>query len=159
VKKTNGSQNIVLGTKKGFAIHFSENDVRDVGRSAAGVRGIKLRKGDELVSATATKNQFLLTITENGYGKKTPVSEYRLQGRGGFGVINMKTGDRNGDVINLRCVNDDEDAILTTASGMLLRVPVKEISTVGRNTLGVRVIRLREGEKASSFTTVPMVEP
>jgi DNA gyrase subunit A len=159
VKKTNGSQNIVLGTKKGFAIHFSENDVRDVGRSAAGVRGIKLRKGDGLVSATVTKNQFLLTITENGYGKKTPVSEYRLQGRGGFGVINMKTGDRNGDVINLRCVNDDEDAILTTASGMLLRVPVKEISTVGRNTLGVRVIRLREGEKASSFTTVPMVEP
>ncbi|MCX6768936.1 MAG: DNA gyrase subunit A [Candidatus Micrarchaeota archaeon] len=159
VKKTNGSQNISLGTKKGFAIHFSENDVRDVGRSAAGVRGIKLRKGDELVSATVTKNQFLLTITENGYGKKTPVSEYRLQGRGGFGVINMKTGDRNGDVINLRCVNDDEDAILTTASGMLIRVPVKEISTVGRNTLGVRVIKLREGEKASSFTTVPFVEP
>jgi len=159
VKKTDGSQNISLGTKKGFAIHFSEQDVRDVGRSAAGVRGIKLRKGDELVSATVTKKQFLLTITENGYGKKTPVSEYRLQGRGGFGVINMKTGDRNGDVINLRCVNDDEDAILTTASGMLIRVPVKEISTVGRNTLGVRVIKLREGEKASSFTTVPIVEP
>ncbi len=159
VKKTDGNQNIVLGTKKGFAIHFPESDVRDVGRSAAGVRGIKLRKDDELVSAAVTGNRFLLTITENGYGKKTPVSEYRLQGRGGFGVINMKTGERNGDVINLRCVNDEEDAIITTASGMLIRVPVKEISTVGRNTLGVRVIRLREGEKVSSFTTVITAEP
>lgn len=159
VRKTDGSKNIILGTKKGFAIHFSENDVRDVGRSAAGVRGIKLRKGDEVVSAAVTSRQFILTITENGYGKKTPVSEYRLQGRGGFGVINMKTGERNGDVINLRCVNDEEDAILTTASGMLIRVPVKEISTVGRNTLGVRVIKLKEGEKASSFTSAITAEP
>ncbi len=159
VRKTDGSQNIALGTRKGFAIHFSEQDVRDVGRSAAGVRGIKLRKGDEVVSSAATKKQFLLTITENGYGKKTLVSEYRLQGRGGFGVINMKTGERNGDVINLRCVSDDEDAIITTASGMLIRVPVREISTVGRNTLGVRVIKLREGEKASSFTSATTAEP
>ncbi|MEW5996701.1 MAG: DNA gyrase subunit A [Candidatus Micrarchaeota archaeon] len=154
VRKTDGSRNIILGTKKGFAIHFSEQDVRDVGRSAAGVRGIKLRRGDEVVSSAVTDRQFILTITENGYGKKTPVSEYRLQGRGGFGVINMKTGARNGDVVNLRCVGDDEDAIITTASGMLLRVPVREISTVGRNTLGVRVIKLKEGEKVTSFTTV-----
>lgn len=155
VRKTSGNQTIMLGTRKGFAIHFSEKDVRDVGRSAAGVRGIKLRKGDEVVSAAVADRPFILTITGNGYGKKTPVSEYRVQARGGFGVINMKTGARNGDVINLRCVNDDEDAIITSASGMLLRVPVREISTVGRNTLGVRVIRLKEGERVTSFTTVP----
>lgn len=159
VRKTDGSSNMMLGTRKGFAIHFPESEVRDVGRSAAGVRGIRLRKDDEVVSSSVTKKQFVLSITENGYGKKTPVSEYRLQGRGGFGVINMKTGERNGDVVNLRCVNDDEDAIVTTASGMMLRVPVREISTVGRNTLGVRVIKLREGEKVSSFTAVPAAEP
>ncbi len=158
VRKTSGDQNIVLATRKGYAIHFSEKDVRDMGRSAAGVRGIKLRKGDEVVSAAVASRQFLLTITENGYGKKTLVPEYSLQRRGGMGVINMKTGERNGDVVNVRCVNDDEDAVVTTASGMLLRVPVREISTVGRNTLGVRVIRLREGEKATSFATVPSEE-
>ncbi|MFA5412433.1 MAG: DNA gyrase subunit A [Candidatus Micrarchaeia archaeon] len=155
VRKTNGSQGLCLGTRKGYAIHFKEDDVRDVGRSAAGVRGIRLRKGDHLVSATVTNKQFLLTITENGYGKKTPVEEYRTQGRGGMGIINMKAGARNGDIVNVRCVDDGEDAIVTTASGMLIRVPVGQISTVGRNTLGVRVIKLREGEKVSSFTAVP----
>jgi DNA gyrase subunit A len=152
VRKTNGSQGLCLGTRKGYAIHFKEEDVRGVGRSAAGVRGIRLRKGDEVVSATVTSKQFLLTITENGYGKKTPVEEYRTQGRGGMGIINMKAGARNGDIVNVRCVDDGEDAIVTTASGMLIRVPVSQISTVGRNTLGVRVIKLREGEKVSSFT-------
>jgi DNA gyrase subunit A len=155
VRKTNGSQGLCLGTRKGYAIHFKEEDVRGVGRSAAGVRGIRLRKGDHVVSATVTSKQFLLTITENGYGKKTPVVEYRTQGRGGMGIINMKAGARNGDIVNVRCVDDGEDAIVTTASGMLIRVPVGQISTVGRNTLGVRVIKLREGEKVSSFTAVP----
>ncbi len=155
VKKTSGSQGICLGTRKGHAIHFNEDDVRDVGRSAMGVRGIRLRKGDEVVSATVASKPFLLTITENGYGKKTPIQEYRQQGRGGMGIINMKAGARNGDIINVRCAEDSEDAIVTTASGMIIRVPVSQISTVGRNTLGVRVIKLREGEKVSSFTTVP----
>ncbi|MDD2655359.1 MAG: DNA gyrase subunit A [Candidatus ainarchaeum sp.] len=155
VRKTNGSQGLCLGTRKGYAIHFREEDVRGVGRSAAGVRGIRLRKGDKLVSATVTGKQFLLTITENGYGKKTAVAEYRMQGRGGLGIINMKAGARNGDIVNVRCVDDGEDAIVTTASGMIIRVPVGQISTVGRNTLGVRVIKLREGEKVSSFTTAP----
>jgi len=159
VMKTSGSQGIVLGTRNGFAIHFPEKDVRDVGRSAAGVRGIRLRNGDEVVSAAVTDKPFLITITENGYGKKTPVDEYRFQKRGGFGVINMKTGERNGGVISLRCVDDDEDAIVTTANGMILRVPAREISTVGRNTLGVRVIKLREGEKVSSFTTTRAAGP
>ena len=154
VKKTDGKQSVLLGTKKGLSIRFNEGDVRSVGRTAEGVRGIKLRAEDEVVGMAICDKPAILTITENGYGKKTHVEEYRVQGRGGMGIINMKTGGRNGDVVGVRAVEDEEEAIIATVSGMVIRLRVAEISTVGRNTMGVRAIRLAEGERVASFTTL-----
>ena len=157
VRKTDGEQAVVLGTKKGQSIRFKETDVRCMGRTAEGVRGIRLRKGDEVVGMAICNKPHVLTITENGYGKKTKIEEYRLQSRGGSGIINIKAGGRNGDVVGVRAVDDDE-AVIATNRGMVIRVSVSGISTVGRNTMGVRVIRMKEGEKVASFTTIDASE-
>ena len=157
VRKTDGGQTVLLGTRKGQSIRFKGTDVRCMGRTAEGVRGIRLRKGDEVVGMAICSKPHVLTITENGYGKKTKIEEYRVQSRGGSGIINIKAGGRNGDVVGVRAVDDDE-AIIATNRGMVIRVDVSGISTVGRNTMGVRVIRMKEGEKVASFTTIEASE-
>ncbi|MEM4207975.1 MAG: DNA gyrase subunit A [Candidatus Bilamarchaeaceae archaeon] len=154
VIKTNGNDHIFIGTKKGQAIKFDENEAREIGRTAQGVIGIRLNEGDYVIGATACRKPAILTICENGYGKRTEVSEYRLQGRGGYGVINIKTEGRNGDVVGIAAVGEKDEVIVIGSKGKSIRVPVSEISLVGRNTQGVRIIRLEEDEKVSSFAVI-----
>jgi DNA gyrase subunit A len=151
VRITEGSSDLLLGTRDGWAIRFKEENVRPMGRSARGVRGIKLRDGaDEVVGMAVVPREqavTLLTVCERGYGKRTPTSDYPTKNRGGKGVITIKTTERNGKVVGLRIVTDEDDLMLITDGGKLIRMPVDGIPTIGRNTQGVRLIRLEEGEK------------
>ncbi len=154
VIRTNGSDQIFIATRKGQAIRFDENEAREIGRTAQGVIGIRLSEGDSVVGAAACRKPAILTICENGYGKRTAVGEYRVQGRGGYGVINIKTEGRNGNVVGIAAVEDSDEIIAVGSKRKSIRVPVSEISMVGRNTLGVRIIRLEEGEKVASFAVI-----
>jgi len=152
VRWTTGRDEVILGTKRGMAIRFSEDDARVMGRNASGVKGIDLAEGDEVVGFIKipegeTEDVDLLTLTENGYGKRTPVSDYRSQSRGGKGLIDIKTTERNGEVVVLRRVTDANDLMLITRAGMIVRISASSISQIGRNTQGVRVINLAEGDK------------
>ncbi len=155
VVRTNGKNNIFLATKNGNSIRFNETDARDMGRTAQGVRGIKLRKEDEVVAMSTCRKPAILSITKNGYGKRTSVEEYRKQGRGGMGIINIKTEGRNGPVVNAAAVENGDEVIVISSKGQVIRIPVDGISVVGRNTMGVRIIRLKEGEKVASFAVIP----
>jgi len=160
VRITEGTSDLLLGTRNGWAIRFREENVRPMGRSARGVRGIRLREGesteskdqDQVVGMAVIPREepaTLLTVCEKGYGKRTPTSDYPTKNRGGKGVITIKTTERNGKVVGLRLVTDDDDLMLITDGGKLIRMPVAGIPTIGRNTQGVRLIRLEqaEGEK------------
>ncbi|HVU50677.1 MAG TPA: DNA gyrase subunit A [Polyangia bacterium] len=151
VRITEGSSDILIGTRNGWAIRFQEEKVRPMGRTARGVRGIRLREGDDQVVGMAVlpreEPATLLTVCERGYGKRTPTSDYPTKNRGGKGVITIKTTERNGKVVNLRLVTNDDDLMLITDGGKLIRMPVDGIPTIGRNTQGVRLIRLEEAEK------------
>jgi len=148
---TDGSKEVILATRKGLAARFAETDVRPTGRATYGVRGIRLRKGDEVVSmAVVDPKDHLLTVTENGYGKRSLVEDYRKIHRGGKGVITIKTGGRNGDVITVKTVEDDNELIVTSVYGMVIRMPVQGISLQGRATMGVRVMKLKEKDKVSA---------
>ncbi len=152
VSLTDGQQEVLLSTKNGQAIRFTEGDVRAMGRQATGVIGVRLEEGDALVSMEVLKEKFtVLTVTENGYGKRTDIDEYRLQSRGGSGIITVKTNDRNGSVVGVKQVTDDDDVMLITNQGKIIRMKVKEISTMGRNTQGVRLIHLEDKEKVVAF--------
>ncbi len=145
-----GGNDILLCSKLGMSIRFSEEDVRTMGRVAAGVRGMDLEDGDEVVGMAVldkARKQDILSVTTSGYGKRTDVEEYRVQSRGGKGIITMKTTDKNGEVIGARAVSDQEDLMVITDKGQVIRIRIKEISTMGRNTQGVRLVRLKEGEK------------
>lgn len=145
---TNGEDEIILGTRDGMAIRFSETQVRSMGRVSRGVQGIRLRPGDEVVDLViAEPNSSLLTVCENGYGKRTPIEEYRPQNRGGLGLINIKTTERNGKVVALKTVHDEDELMLITANGMMIRTGLEQIREIGRNTAGVRMITLKEGDK------------
>ena len=147
---TDGTQDIILGKKKGLAIRFHENEVRPMGRTARGVKAVSLDAADdEVVDMVAVKRQAtLLTVTENGYGKRSEVAEYRLSHRGGKGIITIKTTERNGDVVAVKEVVDGDELMIITRSGQLIRMPVKGISVLGRNTQGVRLVNLAAaGEK------------
>jgi DNA gyrase subunit A len=153
-------QSIVLGTRDGMSIRFEEADARAMGRSAVGVWGIRLEDGDAVCDMVVTDGTgALLTVCENGYGKRTPVEEYRLQSRGGKGIIDIKTSDRNGKVVNLLAVADDDEVMLITKDGQIVRTKAGEISIVGRNTQGVRCIGLNEGDKLVSVARIPREEP
>jgi DNA gyrase subunit A len=153
-------QSIVLGTADGMSIRFEESDARAMGRSAVGVWGIRLEDGDEVRDMVVTDGTgSLLTVCENGYGKRTPVEEYRSQSRGGKGIIDIKTSDRNGKVVNLLAVADDDEVMLITKDGQIVRTKVDQISVVGRNTQGVRCIALNEGDKLVSVARIPREEP
>ncbi|MBU1166122.1 DNA gyrase subunit A [Candidatus Micrarchaeota archaeon] len=156
VRKTDGKQEMVIATKKGQSIRFSEDDAREIGRTGQGVRGVRLKsEDDEVVGLAVCKKPALLTITENGFGKRTHIDEYRLQTRGGSGVINIKTEGRNGEVIGVRAVEDSDEVIVMSSKGQAIRICMKDISVIGRNTQGVRIIRLAEDEKVASFAVVP----
>lgn len=144
---TSGSDEIILVTKQGMSIRFNEADVRPMGRLAAGVKGITLAEEDEVVGAAILKNDdSILTVTENGYGKRTAVEEYRIQTRGGKGVLTIKTSDRNGNVVGVLPVHDDDQVMLIANSGKIIRMPMDTLRIIGRNTQGVRLINLNDHE-------------
>jgi DNA gyrase subunit A len=150
---TDGTKEIILATSKGLAARFVETDVRPTGRATYGVRGIRLEKDDHLVSMSVVEpKDTLLTVCENGYGKRSPVDDYRKIHRGGKGVITIKTGERNGEVVCAMKVEDDDELIVTSVNGMVIRMPVNGISVLSRATMGVRVMKLKEGDKVSAVT-------
>jgi DNA gyrase subunit A len=145
---TDGARQIVLSSSGGKAIRFDENDVRPMGRTAAGVRGIRLPEGEEVISLIILDSQgMVLTASENGYGKRTPVDDFPIHGRGGQGVIALQISERNGRVVGALQVKPDDEIMLISSSGTLVRTPVSDISVQGRNTQGVRLIRLDEGDR------------
>ncbi|MDD2665506.1 MAG: DNA gyrase subunit A [Methanocellales archaeon] len=155
VRLTDGEQEIILATKHGKAIRFSEKDVRSMGRTAMGVWGIRTQEGDEVIAMdTLIKNATLLTITENGYGKRTSIEEYRKQRRGGKGIININTSRRNGSAVDMLEVLDGDEVMITTSGGIVIREPVKDIRVQGRSTQGVRLMRLDEGDKVVAVAKV-----
>jgi DNA gyrase subunit A len=144
---TSGKDEILLGTAGGMAIHFSEEDVRPMGRTAYGVKGIELDEGDAVVSLEVVRaGGTVLSVTRNGYGKRTTLDEYRLQNRGGKGLIDIKASERNGPVVGVNFLRGEEQVMLITEKGMIIRLNTAEISTIGRNTQGVRLIQLEEGD-------------
>ena len=157
VRITDGTKDLLLSTAQGMSIRFSESEVRSMGRTAYGVKGITLDEGDEVVGADVVEpGTTILTVTEKGYGKRTEESEYRVQGRGGKGIIDIKTTERNGKVVGLAQVKDRDQVILVTNGGMLIRIKVHDISVIGRNTQGVRLITLDgTGEKVSGISKLP----
>jgi DNA gyrase subunit A len=155
VKLTGGDEEILLGTEQGLAIRFNERQVRPMGRSARGVIGIRMEEGDRLIGMEkAIPEATILVVTENGYGKRTHFNEYRVQNRGGKGIINIKTSARNGRCIGMRTVRENEEVVCVSSKGMVVRTPVSGISVIGRNTQGVRVIRLQEDDLFVAFAVV-----
>jgi DNA gyrase subunit A len=147
---TDGTQNIFLGSCQGKAIRFHESKIRSQGRVSRGVIGMRLSEGDWIVGMEIlSDDQTLVTVTENGYGKRTATDEYSLTGRGCKGVISIKTTDRNGLVVALLLVADEDDLMLMTDHGRIIRMPVKDISIIGRNTQGVRLIGMSEAERVT----------
>jgi DNA gyrase subunit A len=158
---TDGNADLLLTSSQGMAIRFSETEVRAMGRTAYGVRGITLEPGDQVVSAEVLQaGTTLLTVTENGYGKRTDSAEYKAQGRGGKGVITIKTTDRNGGVVGALQVRDEDEVMVITNQGMLIRVRAREISLIGRNTQGVRLIEVADAtEKVVGLARVAADDP
>ena len=155
VKFTDGESYLMLGTRNGISIAFSEDDVRAMGRTARGVRGISLKEGDEVVGMDIlTRNADVLTVTEGGYGKRTATSEYRSQTRGGRGLINMKVTEKTGNVIGLKVVHDDQELMLITTDGIVIRTNVSDISVIGRNTQGVMLMKTDTNDKVASMATI-----
>ena len=155
VRMTPGVLNFLIATRKGQAVKFNEKDVRPMGRTATGVRGIRLRKGDEIVGIeVAVESAYLFTITEKGQGKKTPISEYRLINRGGKGVINMKINNKTGDVVGIKTVKENDELMIMTKNGIIIRTSASNISSIGRNTLGVRVMKLNLNDMVTTVARV-----
>ena len=152
---TDGKNTIVMGTKLGKAIHFDENDARAQGRISQGVKGVSLSDEDEVVGMEVVRERAcLLVVTEKGYGKRTDIEEYRVQGRGGQGIINIKVNPRNGNVAAFREVEDEDEVIVSTQSGKFIRISANNISKIGRNTQGVRIIDLGQHDKVIGITVL-----
>ena len=162
VARTKAGDQVILSTRDGMAIRFDESDARSMGRTAHGVRGISLEGDDEVIGMVVANGQddpaSLLTVCAHGYGKRTALSEYRSQNRGGKGLIDIKTTDRNGPVVAISKVTDDDEVMLTTAGGIIIRTRVGDISLIGRNTQGVRLIRVEEGDSVRSLAKLPEEE-
>ena len=155
VKLTDGNEEIIMVTRSGQSIRFKEEEVRSMGRSAGGVKSISLGKDDRVVGMEVIRPEAtLLTITENGYGKRTDISEHTLQGRGGKGMRAIKVTERNGPVIGMKMVYNRDDLIVTSSNGMVIRTPVKKISVIGRDTQGVGIMSLLEGEKVVDIAKI-----
>ncbi|HFI0354683.1 TPA: DNA gyrase subunit A [Streptococcus suis] len=152
---TNGHADVIMGTKLGYSVRFAEEDVRNMSRIATGVRGIKLREGDQLVGATmVSDDQEVLVLTEKGFGKRTPASEYPTKGRGGKGIKTLKVAEKNGSLAGLTTVSGDEDIMVITDTGVIIRTSVANISQTGRSTMGVKVMRLNDEAKIMTFALV-----
>ncbi|HJH11297.1 MAG TPA: DNA gyrase subunit A, partial [Metalysinibacillus jejuensis] len=155
VRLTDGAKHIIIGTHQGMLIRFEETDIRAMGRTAAGVRGIRLRDEDYVVGMEIIEeDQDILVVSENGYGKRTKQSEYRLQSRGGVGIKTMQVTEKTGNVVAVKTVTGEEDVMLITVEGMLIRMDVDDISQIGRNTQGVRLIRLSDEEYVATVAKV-----
>ncbi|MCI6283763.1 MAG: DNA gyrase subunit A [Selenomonas sp.] len=155
VKFTSGSHDIILGTKWGMAIAFSEDDVRPMGRVARGVKGIKLNDGDEVIAMDSLRqNSEVLTVTADGLGKRTEAEEYRVQTRGGKGLINLKVTEKSGDVVGLRVVHPDQELLLITTGGIVLRTNISDIRLISRNTTGVKLMTTAEGDQVASIAVL-----
>ncbi len=156
VKLIGKDTHIILATRQGRAIRFRAGQVREMGRAARGVRGIRLRESDEVVGvADAREGRTLLTVTEQGLGKRTPMGQYPLKSRGGMGVINIKVTARTGPVVGVRAVDDDDEILLGTTGGVFNRIPVSQIPVLGRHAQGVRVLKLGEGETLATVARIP----
>jgi DNA gyrase subunit A len=154
---TDGTKRIFIATHNGLAIRFSEDDVRPMGRATRGVRGVDLRKDDYVVSlcaVSAEDNERMLSVSECGFGKQTPISTYRLQSRGGKGVINMKTTEKTGKVVAVFPVEDDSEMMIITKQGKLIRIEANDIRKTGRGAQGVRLIKTDGGDKVTSASLV-----
>ncbi len=160
VELTNGENEVVIGTNTGMAIRFNEKDVRSMGRVTRGVKAITLRGDDYIIGmCIANEDTQLLAVTENGYGKRTELSEYRVQSRGGVGIKTYKCSDITGNVVGIRSVKDDEDIMIITSEGIIIRIAAKDVSSIGRSTKGVRLMRLSEGVKVVSIGITEHEEP
>jgi DNA gyrase subunit A len=155
---TNGDAEILLVASHGKAIRFRESDVRPMGRGAAGVRGIRLPEGHEVIGLTIIREGLILTATENGYGKRTPVEDFPVQGRGGQGVIAIQTTDRNGNTVGAIQVGDEDEIMLISSNGTLVRTGVSDISIMGRNTQGVRLIRVQSDQRLVGLARIESIE-
>src|SRR5262245_17458389 len=154
-RRTDGQREVTIATKLGMSIRFSEEEVRPMGRAAAGVKGIELEEGDQVIAAEVTQEGVtILTVTERGYGKRTPLEEYRLQGRAGKGIIDIKTGGRNGNVVGMLQVRNEDDILVVTTKGKIIRMHAADISAQGRNTWGVRIIDLEPDDRVGSIARV-----
>ena len=159
VRLTDGDKEIIIGTKNGLLIRFHETDVRSMGRTATGVKGITLGQDDEVVGMEVLKeNSEILIVTHNGYGKRTPAVEYRIQNRGGKGIKTCNITEKNGSLVTMKVVNGEEDIMVITTGGVLIRMAVSDISTMGRNTQGVKLIRLDGDDEEEFVATVATVE-
>ena len=146
---------IVMSSKLGRSIRFDEASVRSMGRTSRGVRGLKLREGDEVVGmVVAEPDAYLLTACLHGHGKRTRIDEYPIKGRGGQGVISIRTEGRNGDVVGVKLCREGDDVMFITASGMIVRTPVADVSSMGRNTQGVRLVNLKSDDALTSVEVV-----
>jgi DNA gyrase subunit A len=152
VRQTDGQQELILSTAEGQSIRFKEEQVRSTGRGSFGVVGMRLDEGDQVVSMEILTRGFdVLTVAEGGFGKRTDMDEYRLQSRGGKGIITMKTTDKTGRVIGVQQVTEDDQLMLVTTNGKIIRLRIKDIRVIGRNTQGVCLINLEEGERVVSL--------
>jgi DNA gyrase subunit A len=155
VKYTRGDANLILVTKDGFAIKFNEQDVRPMGRSATGVKGISLRTGDACISFDiAVEGEDILVVSENGLGKRTPTEDYKLQKRGGKGLIAYKVTNRTGSVIGARSCSDEDELLLVNSDGVAIRINVSEISITSRNAMGVKLMKTSEESKVVSLAKI-----
>jgi DNA gyrase subunit A len=158
VRETDGTSDIILATSDGMAIRFEEERARSMGRTARGVRGISLGEGERVIGMVVVsardESAALLAVTENGYGKRTPLADYRLQGRGGKGLITIKCSDRNGPLLAIRDVHPGDELMVITRRGIMIRIGLDEVSEQGRNTQGVRIINLNEGDRVASTAKI-----
>jgi len=164
VRKTTGEDEMILATKKGQAIRFKEKDIRSMGRGAAGIKGVRLQKGDEVVGMSVIKNikekdqklekSYLLVVMENGFGKRTDLKEYKLQGRGGSGIKTVKLTPKTGNLVASKVLTDEEDLIIISRKGQVIRTEIKTIPILSRSTQGVRIMKLEDDDKVASSTCI-----
>ena len=155
VKLTDGQQEIIMGTAHGMSIRFSEGNVRSMGRSATGVKGITLDDQDAVIGMDVVDTDLdVLIVTAKGYGKRTPVSDYRMQTRGGKGIKTINVTEKNGAVVSLKMVKTEEDLMIITSSGTLIRMSMDGISTMGRYTQGVKLIHIREDDAVATVSRI-----
>jgi DNA gyrase subunit A len=159
VRLTDGNQEIIMGTSLGMSIRYKETDVRNMGRTATGVKGITLRGEDKVIDMDIVNDEHdVMIVTSKGYGKRTPMSEYRTQSRGGVGIKTLNVTERNGKIVGLKTVCSENDLMIVTVMGVIIRLSVKDISTMGRYTQGVRLIRIQDEEEVATVARVEISE-